>query len=325
MMKLSVRYAVILCAIFLAGCSLLRSAASPDRTYSSNAENSRSLQVPPDLTDVSGAEQYIVPGTAGAAVTRNTLLPQFNSVQFVRDGQQSWLEFDQAPEQIWQKVLAFTRHEKFQIERTQPIAGAVVTQWRPASAVAKSGLLKNLIGSDDSYTRVAFRIERDGAGARLFARSQQTEDKTETEATSVWPSSSHDPENTSALLTRLLAFLGVDEQKAKGILTAEQVSSILDDATLKTTGSGTQLIVYSGFQPTFNAVMEALNTLNYPVSSSDDGVGRIEFGAADAPRVLEISATHSSEVRIAVADGQGRRLAEDEEQTFLKSLLAKLA
>jgi outer membrane protein assembly factor BamC len=324
MINLPTRSLLVVCTIFLAGCGSLRSAKSPDLSYGKDAVAATELQVPPDLTDISNTEQYILPGTPGALVTRNTLLPQFDSVRFVRQGAQSWLAFDQSPENIWQKVLSFTRKEKFLIEKTQPIAGSIVTQWRPASAVAKGSLLKNLMGSDEAYTRVAFRIERSGSGARLFARSQKAADKTVTEANSQWPASSHDPENTSALLLRLLTFLGVEEQKAAGILSREQADAVLDDATLQTNGSGTDLVLYQGYQPAFRAVLIALDQLKHPVSSRDDGVGRIEFTEEGSPMVIELTPVHFSEVRIGVRNAEGLRLESEEELIFLKSLYQRL-
>ncbi|MFT4730044.1 MAG: putative lipoprotein [Granulosicoccus sp.] len=324
MINFPTRSLLVVCTVFLAGCGSLRSAKSPDLTYGKDAVTATELQVPPDLTDISNTEQYILPGTPGARVTRNTLLPQFDSVRFVREGAQSWLAFDQAPENIWQKVQAFTRKEKFLIEKSQPIAGSIVTQWRAASDVAKGSLLKSLIGNDEAYTRVALRIERNGSGARLFARSQKTADVAVTTANSQWPASSHDPESTSALLLRLLTYLGVGEQKAAGILSNEQANAILDDVTLQTNGSGTELVLYQGYQPAFRAVVAALVQLNHPISSRDDGVGRIEFTETGSPMVIELTPVHVSEVRIGVRNAEGQRLESEAEISFLKSLYQRL-
>ncbi len=325
MMKISQRFLVLLSVTCLASCGSLRSASNPNLTYTDNAESAQELQVPPDLTDVSRTEQFVLPGTPGEAVTRGTLLPQFSTMRFVREGGQSWLAMDSAPEDIWQKVLSFTRKEKYLVEKTQPISGAIVTQWRAASAIAKGNLLKNLIGSDEAYTRIAFRIERDGEGARLFARSQKTADTALTETTSTWPARSHDPENTSAMLLRFMTFLGVEEQKARGILSDEQARAVLDDATLQTNGSGSELVLYRGYQPAFRAVIAALGDLEYPVSSRDDGVGRIEFTVADSSLVLELTPVHNSEVRLAVLDEDGRKLNSQKEQSILNSLLNSLS
>ena len=105
--------ALIGTATLLDGCGSLASKNSPDVIYSDNAVQARDLQVPPDLTDVSNAEQFVLPGTGNAAVARNTLLPQFDSLRFVREGGQHWLEFQQAPEDLWPQLLEFLKKEKF--------------------------------------------------------------------------------------------------------------------------------------------------------------------------------------------------------------------
>lgn len=315
-----------LSSLTLASCGSFRSATSPDVIYDNSADAARELQVPPDLTDVSNAEQFILPGTSDAAVARNTLLPQFNSVRFVREGDQSWLEFTQAPEEIWPLLLAFTRQEKFLVEQTEPVAGVITTQWRADSAVPSSSLLKNLIKDGEGFSRVAFRLERSDSGSRLFARSQVANEASIAKAREAqWPASSHDPEQTSALLARLLAFVGVEEQKVRGILSDEQAQAVIEDATLQTTGSGSQLVVYKGFLPAYEAVLSALEALDYPVSSKDDGVGRIEFSDAQQPLVVDLTPTHISEVRIGVTSAEGRRLPADVEQAVLRALLGKLA
>ena len=318
---------IALCTLMASGCNSFRSASSPDVVYDDNAESARTLQIPPDLTDVSNTEQFVLPGNTGGQVSRNTLLPSFSAVSFERNGQQSWLAFDNTPEELWPQLLAFARKERFRIEQTEPVAGVIATQWRPASAVAKGSLLQNLIGGDEAYSRVLFRLERQGNGARLFARSQAASESVALSPdadAAPWPASSHDPEATSALLSRLLVFLGVEGQKARGILDADQAQLITDDAVVLTSGSGSQLIVNRGFQPSFNAILAALDSLDYAVTSSDDGVGRIEFLEKDVPLVLEMTPEHVSEVRVALTDTTGRRLEESQEQAVLNAILAKL-
>jgi len=146
----------------------------------------------------------------------------------------------------------------------------VVTQWRPAASVASGSALRSLVSADEAFTRVAFRVERVGSGARLFSRSQASSNEEATAANSVWPSASHDPERTSSLLLRLLTHLGVEEQKARGILSTDQANAVLDNATLQTTGAGSQLLLYQGYQPAFESVLTALNALDYSIIQKVD-------------------------------------------------------
>lgn len=326
----------VLGAALISGCgSLASSPNSPDVIYDENAAQAKELQIPPDLTDVSDAEQFVLPGTGGSAVSRNTLLPQFSSVRFVREGAQSWLSFDQTPENLWPQLLAFARKERYQIDKTEPTAGTIVSRWRPASAVARSNLLQNLIGGDEEFTRIAFRLERDGQGARLFARTQAASEEAVSASDAnqfSWPANSHDPENTSALLARYLVFLGVDEQRARGILSQEQASAVVDNAVIQANAAGSQLLLNYGFQTSFERVVGALESLQYPVLSKDDGVGRIEFTTPDAAAdsaatqlVIAMTPQHVSAVTLSVTDTTGQRLDSPRELSVLQDLLAQLS
>ncbi len=314
------------CLASLAGCSSFQSQNSPDVVYAKNATEARSLQVPPDLTDVSNAEQFVLPGAGNAAVARNTLLPQFDSLRFVREGGQSWLEFQQTPEDLWPQLLAFVRKEKYNVDQTEPAAGVIATRWRPNSAVASSSILRNLVAGDEQFTRVSFRMERAGAGARLFARSQAASESavnaSNSAAEGAWPASSHNPESTNALLNRFLVFLGVEQQKARGILGATEVSAILDDAVVQRNAGGSEMLIQKGFTSSFQQVVAGLQALDYNIVSSDDSVGRIEFLDDATPLVVVLSPIHVSAVRVSVTNKGGSRLSADDEQQLL-SVLAK--
>ena len=313
-------------ALLLTACGSLSSPNSPDVVYSETAVQARELQVPPDLTDISNAEQFVVPGTDNTAISRNTLLPQIESVRFVREGGQSWLEFQQTPENLWPQLLGFLRDENYVIEQTEPVSGLIVSEWRAVDVPSGAGILRSLVGSDESFTRVAFRLERAGGGARLFARSQAAESKEALEEAAgsdkVWPASSHDPESTSELLNRFLAYLGVEQQKVRGILGEEQAKAVLEDAVVQRNAAGSEILVNRGFASSFERVQAALQALSLPVSSSDADVGRIEFMDAQTPLVIRLSPVHVSAVRLLVSDSDGGRLSAEREQQLL-SLLAE--
>ncbi|MEE9321020.1 MAG: outer membrane protein assembly factor BamC [Granulosicoccus sp.] len=326
-------------ALNLSACGTFYQADSPDVVYSNNSTDARQLQVPPDLTDVSNGEQFVLPGETGAAVTRNTLLPEFESVRFVREGASSWLQFEQTPEALWPHLLAFVRQQKFRVEQTEPVAGTIKTEWRPVSAVQQSGLLKNLIGGEKAYTRVSFRLEREGDGARLFARSQAASEELVKAASDDegWPVNSHNPEVTNELLSLFLVSLGLDEQKSKGLLDEARASAVLEDAEVQTTAAGSQLLINKGYQTAFQAMSQALGKLEHEIISSDERVGRIEFtdaegGVANAvtdpatasPLVATLVPVHVSAVRISLSDGTGRQLDPEREQALLNALRDQL-
>ena len=321
--------AIALAALALGGCGTFYQDSSPDVVYSRDAASARALQVPPDLTDVSDGEQFVLPGTDGGPLTRDTLLPVFESARFVREGAATWLAFDTVPEALWPRLLDFARHEKYRIAATEPTAGTLLTQWRPASAVGEGSLLGNLIGGGEEFTRLGFRLERagegEGAGARLFARTQSaSEDEVNASAEIPWESGAGDSEESAALLARLLAFLGVEEQRARGIIDQARASSVLDEAVLTSGPAGSLLVLNRGFEPAFRAVGEALAALDHEVSSSDDGVGRIEYLDAGTPYVLTLVPLHVGAVRVSLGDADGRPLEPARERDALEALRGAL-
>jgi len=296
--------------------------ASPESEYSANSAQAKVLQVPPDLTDISNGEQFILPGVSGDALSRNTLLPVFESVKFVRNGGQSWLEIDQTAEELWPRILAFTRKQNYKVAQTQPVAGVVASDWRSLSA--DSGILKSLIGKD-AFMRIAFRLERAGSGSRLFARVQQ-EDKAFVDANpdASWPASAHAPENTNQVLSELLVFFGIDEQKAKGILNDATASNLLDDATLQTTAGGSVLVMHKGFGPSFRSVRQALASNGYQVSDVDKQRGQLKATANQDSYLFAIAPVHVSASRVTVVSAAGEKLDASAEKTLLDKLRQQL-
>jgi outer membrane protein assembly factor BamC len=312
--------------VITTACSFNKLPARPDVAYSTASDVAKPLQVPPDLTAISNGEQFILPGTENGALSRNRLLPTFADVRYVRQGNQNWLEFTQPAEAIWPKVIEFIAQQKLLVEKTQPTTGLILTQWRSSTDKADGGLLKNLISNDEVYSRLAFRLERNGNGTRLFARSQQLTGKDVNTAADAWPASSHNPEQVSVALTRLLVFFGADEQKARGILNDAQISAVVDDAELLTTTSGSHLIVHKGFKPAFNDVESAVAGIDYTVIQSDGSVGQLEV--ANAPGadayLVSLSPVHHSAVKVSVATKDGAKLSQSNELAFISALRDQL-
>lgn len=320
-----VHFGIVFCCSLLCACQIGYRQTSPDVVYSTDSAVAANLQVPPDLNNVSDGEQFVLPGTAGGPVTRNTLLPAFKSVEFVRRGEQSWLEIANSPEDVWPRLLAFAKKERFKIEQTQPVAGVIVTQWRPLSASETGSLLKNLIGDKDAQTRMAFRLERAGNGTRLFTRVQVAAAE-EAATAAEWPEASYYPENTNELLSRLLVYLGVDEQRVNGILSDAQAANVLDDAVLQTTGSGKLLLVHQGYESSYQAIETALTDLNYRVVGSNSSVGQIQIEDAAATQLLvTVMPVHVSAVRVSLKGADGVALPASKEESVLASLRDALA
>jgi len=288
----------------LTGCGFNNPASSPDVIYSETSNEAKELQIPPDLTNVSNGEQFILPGVEAGPLTRNRLLPEFSGAQYIRRDNQNWLELNQSAESVWPLVLEFIKKQKLVVEKTAPTTGLIFTQWR-ADTEKNGGLLKNLISSDEMFSRYAFRLERNNSGTRLFVRSMQLSGDAINDSINVsaddepWPASSHNPEQVAQVLVELLVFLGAEQQQAQGILSEPQASAIIDDAEVQTTAIGSQLVVHKGFNPSFRDVKDAVNNLDYKVVLSDDSVGVIQAAPKPDtdPLLFSLTPVHVSAVR----------------------------
>ena len=318
--------------VALGGCAAFDSARSPDVVYSASSEGAKRLEVPPDLTGVSEAEQFVLPGDVGGPVTRNTLLPEFDSVRLVREGDTAHLAFDGGPETLWPRLLEFLAADGWAVDRTEPVAGILATRWRTADGAERPGALGRLIGGGDARSRVAFRLERDGdGGSRLYARRQLADaEAVEAGTAPDWPPASGRSEATDALLARLLAFLGVEAQASRGLIDPAAAREVLEAATVNTGGAGTRLVVHRGYRSAWEAVNAAVEAEGLEVDDRDDSVGRIvvrapgtaEGGeASDNPRLaLNLVPVHVSAVRVEIVDVDGRRLAAARERGLLERL-----
>lgn len=314
---------ISLLMLLLVGCGFNNPQSSPDVIYSDASDDAKQLQIPPDLTNISNGEQFILPGNEPGPLSRNRLLPAFSTAQYIRRGDQNWLELEQPAESVWPLVLEFIRKQKWVVEKTEPTTGLIFTQWRSDSAKSNGGLLKNLISSDELVSRYTFRLERNGGGTRLFARSMQLPaDAAGQTANDRWPASSHNPEQVSQVLTQMLVFFGAEEQKARGILSEAQASAVLDDVQIQTTAAGSQLVVHKGFIPAFNDVQAAVDKLDYKVLLSDGSVGtmQVSMAAGSDPVFISLTPVHISAVRVLVTQAEGVRLDKERELAILAAL-----
>jgi len=319
-----------LLAVTVSACQVSARGNSPDVKYSETSRQARALQIPPDLSSISAGEQFVVPGNTGSVIARNTLLPVLDSARFVRQGSSSWLEVKATPEDLWPNLLAFIEEEGFEVSNTQPTTGLITTQWRKRGG--ESGSLAGAIDSD-SKVRIAFRMERaNSTGARLFARLQTNSDNA-VDNSELWSSSATHPEKSSIVLQRLLVFLGLQEQKARGVLSAAAAAAVLGSAELEVNNAGANLVIHHGLGPSVAAISTVLDTLGARVDrrnstreslSVEDSKGSLAQTDDVTDFLLLFSPVHVSKVSVAVADKDGVSVSAQQQRNILSALLDEL-
>lgn len=310
---------LLLLTAIATGCTVSYRPDSPEVRYSSESSERRALQVPPDLTGAGDGEQFVVPGNTGAAVTRNTVLPEFDAVKLVRQGDLSWLAIGATPESLWPGLLSFLEKEKWPIAMTRPVNGLISTDWKRVGA---------------GWQRAAFRMERDGDTSRLFTRTETVSDRdSATPGKASWPESASNTEQTAALLQRLLVFYGIAEQRAKGLLNAGASASILDHGTIESGSEGARLVVHSGYNVAVAALQRSARESGYRLNTTvspggvyklEDPQGRLAADGESSLFRLQLNSLHVSAVVVRVSDNDGRALAPELERTLLNQLKSGL-
>lgn len=241
---------LLVAPLVLGGCSLTAD-EGPTVDYR-NAESTKSLEVPPDLTGLDSRTALSVDGggsgDAGDSVTASTgslddsgatgggeagdVLPEFDGVRFVRAGGSSWLEVEEvAPDAVWPRVERFIRDQGLSIERRQPALGIIETGWSGRSDGPESGGLtgffKRALGGlapDTMRERYNIRLERmDGGGTRIFvahhlAQEIDAESNSRREADFEWVRRRGDPGAEAEMARRMLVHLGVSGDRADSVV-----------------------------------------------------------------------------------------------------------
>ena len=283
----------------LAGCSGSILPASKKIEYKS-AGKLPPLEIPPDLTQASRDERYVVPDVSSSkgsatysaysnersgqarTTTAQDLLPQVDKMRIERSGTQRWLVVAGAPDKLWPGVKEFWQELGFLVNVEVPEAGVMETDWAENRAKIPQDVIRGTIGKvfDSLYSTA----ERDKFRTRLEKGSEPgtveiyishrgmyeiyvNEGKSETK----WQPRPADPELEAEMLRRLMVRLGVEESRAKTMVAAEQKQ---DRAKLSraTDGAGA-LLLEEAFDRAWRRVGLALDRVGFTVEDRDRSQG----------------------------------------------------
>jgi outer membrane protein assembly factor BamC len=219
--------AALALAVMVAGCST--ASLTTDKIEYQSAPAPRTLEVPPDLSQLPRDDRFAVPergaatasATTTAAASRaqprpgavSAVAPATANARIVREGNQRWLEVGVAPEQAFSVVREFLPTIGLQIEREDAKVGVVETAWAENRANLPQPLLRSLLGrllgqvfSTGEMDKFRFRVERTAANtSEIFVShrgmvevfTSQAQDMTK------WQPRPSDPELEAEVLQRL--------------------------------------------------------------------------------------------------------------------------
>ena len=222
----------------VAGCSMLPESKKIE--YKS-AGKAPSLEVPPDLTQITRDDRYLVPDTgargsatysaysadrSGASQSQNSaVLPAVDNVRIERAGNQRWLVVALPPDKLWGTIKDFWQETGFIVNVERPEAGVIETNWAENRAKIPSDIIRNTLGrildslySSGEMDKFRTRLEPGATPGTtdIFISHRGMEEvytssaKDETR----WQPRAADPELEAEMLRRLMVRLGTEEKRA---------------------------------------------------------------------------------------------------------------
>ena len=178
----------------LGACTSINNSLQGEKVdYKTSGAKSVSLEVPPDLTQLSRDSRYQVTGGSISAAALQTpvatpvpraLRPParparrwppiaVGDVRLERAGTQRWLVTKQTPEQLWPQLQAFWGERGFQLDLEQRDTGVMETNWNENRAKLPQDIIRSTIGRvfDSAYDTgerdrfPAPRLERNAEGS----------------------------------------------------------------------------------------------------------------------------------------------------------------
>jgi outer membrane protein assembly factor BamC len=288
--KLQAKPAVLALAatLLVSACSVL----DGDKIDYRSAGKAPSLEVPPDLTQLSRDSRYIVAGggtvsassfQSGQAVPGSLTAPNtVADVRIERAGQQRWLVINRTPEQLWGPVRDFWTENGFLLAQDQAALGIMETDWAENRAKIPQDFIRNTLGKliDNVYStserdKFRTRLERSpGGGTEIFISHRGMQEVYANNATrdrTIWQPRPTDPELEAEFLRRLMVRLGLPAEQSKGLVAS--AAPVRTTSRVATVGGTTVVQIDDAFDRAWRRVGLTLDRTGFTVEDRDRSQG----------------------------------------------------
>ena len=275
----------------LSACSNL---LEGDKIDYKSATKASTLDVPPDLTQLSRDTRYTIPGGAVSAAamqagqaaaqpsaTANAAAIQLGDVRIARDGNQRWLVVDRPADKLWDPVRDFWQENGFNLEQANANVGIMETDWAENRAKLPQDFIRATLGKllDSVYStgerdKFRTRLERNASGGTeiyITHRGMVEVYATSTKDTTVWQPRPSDPELETEFLRRLMVKLGVSQEQANAVAAA--ASPQVQAARIATVNNVPVVQLNEGFDRAWRRVGLALDRTGFTVEDRNRNEG----------------------------------------------------
>ncbi|OYT93583.1 MAG: hypothetical protein CFE43_02340 [Burkholderiales bacterium PBB3] len=277
------KLAVLGVAISLAACSVIET----EKVNYRSTRKAPSLDVPPDLTQLTRDSRYAIVGGAVSASSLNSGKPSASDtviaanaiadIRVERAGNTRWLVVNRPPEKLWDSLRDFWQDNGFTLSVDESNLGIMETDWNENRAKIPQDFIRNAIGKvfDSVYStperdKFRTRLERGANGTTeiyIVHRGMLEIFATEKKESTVWQPRPADPELEAEFLQRLMVRLGSGKDQAKAQVASASAKAPLVVAT--TEGGQSVVRLEEGFDRAWRRVGLALDRSGFTVEDRD--------------------------------------------------------
>ena len=286
--------ALLLSSMLLSGCSTINDTLVGEKIdYKSGATKGASLDIPPDLSQLTRDNRYAVPGMA---VTANTFqsdkasragqvgiaASNVGDVRIERSGNQRWLVVNRPADKLWEPVREFWKTSGFQLAIDQQDLGIIETDFAENRAKLPQDFIRNTLGrvlenlySTGERDKFRTRLERTASGGTEIFISHRgmievVTNSSSTSTSTVWQPRPADPELEAEFLRRLMVQLGVSPDQSKALIA---VDAARQTSRIETVNNQQVLLVDDGFDRAWRRVGLGLDRTGFTVEDRDRSKG----------------------------------------------------
>ena len=290
----------------LAACGTMEKLKPGQKTDYRQSRAENTLEVPPDLTVSTIDDTMAVPditpdstatysayssergGDQAPAARGENVLVAPETIRVQQDGDKRWLVIEgEDAAAVWTKMREFWLQNGFLIKREDPRIGILETDWAENRADIPLDPIRNVIGKafDNAYsapTRDMYRVrlERgEGGVIELYIAHRGVLEAVQGDTT-VWQERPSNPELEAEMLSRMMLFFGVEERKAKRMVSATGGAPVR--ANLIQGADGAALQLDEDFSRAWRRTGLALDRVGFSVEDRDRSKG-VYFVRYDDP------------------------------------------
>jgi outer membrane protein assembly factor BamC len=291
----------------LTACQTVKSVVGDKDVEYRSTTTVDTLEVPPDLTSGGIDDTMVVPDAGGtgtatysayqsdrgapqASQAATGILPTPQSVRIERAGTQRWLVVNGTPQQVWHKVREFWLRNGMLIDKENPVAGVMETNWAENRANVSSGPIQKYLGKwlgslYSTGTRDRFRVRlepgQEANTTEIYLSHRGMVEKVSDigggggePVTTMWEPRDPDPDLEAEMLRMLMVHLGVSEQRATTLAKTAYEQPAAERATLSTAAEGHSVLSMSDdFERAWRRVGLSLDRVGFTVEDRDRSAG----------------------------------------------------